>query len=65
MASHTKSKMFCIRCSPRLRSQFYRTAKKFGNPSDVMRDLLQAFVDGRVTVAPDPKKPTLENPHVD
>lgn len=58
--------MFCIRCSPALRGKFYRSAKRIGNPSDVMRDLMQAFVDGRVTVAPDPKKVTLENlNHVD
>jgi len=63
--NHDKSKMLCIRCSSMLRSRFYRTAKKIGNPSDVLRDLMQAFVEGRVTVTPDPKKPTLENPHVD
>ena len=60
----TKSVMLCIRCTESFREEVHQTAERFGSSSDVIRDLLQAFVEGRVTVTPDPTKPTLENPHV-
>jgi len=50
-----------IRATRKLRDQFMKKAAKFGRPADVHRDILQAFVDGRLIIEPDPKKPTLEN----
>lgn len=63
MSKQTLSVMQCVRCTPRLRRKFQQAARKFGDPSDVLRDLMQAFADGRVSVKPDPNKPTLENPN--
>ena len=42
-------------------SKFKRAASKYGNPSVVHRDLLTAFIEGRISIRPDPNKPKLED----
>lgn len=42
-------------------ARFKRAASKYGNPSTVHRELLIAFIDGRVTIRPDPNKRKLED----
>lgn len=39
-----------VRVSPSMRKGFLNKAKTYGDPSAVHRDLLLAFIDGRVTI---------------
>lgn len=41
-----------LRLSKKLRRDFHRTAKAIGTPADVHREILEAFVDGRLTIHP-------------
>jgi hypothetical protein len=41
-----------VRVDPQLKAAFYQRAKLHGPPAYVHRELLQAFVDGRLTVTP-------------
>jgi hypothetical protein len=48
-----------VRCG--LKKAFKNKAQRFGDSADVHRELLEAFVDDRVTIVPDPNKPQKEN----
>lgn len=48
-----------LRVSPELRSQFRDKAVKFGRPSDVLREIIEAFNDGRLVIQPDQKRESL------
>ena len=50
-----------LRVDPGFSRKFKNVAGKYGNPSVVHRDLLTAFVEGRVTIRRDPSKPKLED----
>ena len=48
-----------VRVSPELRTEFNKRAYRFGKPADVLRQLIEAFVDDRLTIHPDPTKESL------
>jgi hypothetical protein len=48
-----------VRVSGKVRTAFHRKAERFGKPSDVMRELIEAFLDDRLVIKPDPKKESL------
>jgi hypothetical protein len=35
-----------------MHSKFHAKAKKFGIPSDVLRELIEAFLENRLTITP-------------
>jgi len=50
-----KDTQVCTRISSEIRDKFYEKALVFGNPSEVLRDIIEAFIDDRYTIIPDPK----------
>lgn len=50
-----------LRVDEAFAKQFKKAAGAYGNPSDVHRELLEAFVSKRITIRPDPNKPKLED----
>ena len=50
---------FTIRVSNRLKTEFLNRAGKYGIPSDVLREIMQALVDGRLVIKPDEKRESL------
>lgn len=57
MSSSKLTTCLTVRTTKILRKEFNKSASKYGDPSSVHRDILQAFVDGRLTITP---KPTME-----
>jgi len=57
--------MISFRVTRELRDDFYKKARQYGGVSDVHRRLLQAFVDDRMIIKPDPNQPTLESTDAD
>ena len=52
MNSLTKSAYLTVRIPDRTRLKFHDKAKKFGTPSEVLRELIDAFIEDRVTIQP-------------
>jgi len=52
MATKPKSKFLHFRVLPETHKKFHVKAKKFGQPSDVLRELVEAFNDDRLTIQP-------------
>jgi hypothetical protein len=42
------------------RTQFTKKARKYGDPGAVLRELIEAFVDNRITIERDPNRATME-----
>ena len=60
-----KSDMLALRVSPDFKHRLFEVAARFGEPSDVLREVLQAFIDGRVTIIPPPdQKESLYVPRI-
>lgn len=58
MMSLNKSAYLIVRVADKTRIKFHAKAKKFGTPSDVLRELVDAFIEDRVTIQP----PVISNP---
>jgi hypothetical protein len=54
------SKQLSVRVSDRFARRFRRKAKQYGDQSEVHREILEAFVEGRLTIDPNPEKPVME-----
>ena len=54
-----KSKYLTVRVDEKTRRQFTKKAVPYGGISQVLRELVDAFNDDRLTVDPDPNKRTL------
>lgn len=48
----TFAEMFTLRVVPGTKRQLVEHASKFGEPAEVIRDVLRAFVEGRLTIIP-------------
>lgn len=48
-----------LRVSQRVRTAFIRKADRYGKPSDVLRELIEAFLDDRLVIQPNVKKESL------
>lgn len=48
-----------IRVSKDTHAEFMQKAKRYGKPSDVMREIIEAFLDDRLVIKPDPRKESL------
>ena len=51
-----------VRVAARVRSAFHRKAERYGRPSDVLRELIEAFLDDRLVIQPTPRKESLYVP---
>jgi hypothetical protein len=58
MMSLNKTAYLIVRVADKTRTKFHAKAKKFGTPSDVLRELIDAFIEDRVTIQP----PVTSNP---
>ena len=52
MPAINKSAYLTVRVSDKTRTRFHVKARKFGTPSEVLRELIDAFVEDRVTINP-------------
>lgn len=52
MATKSKSKFLTIRVTPDDHKKFHCKVKKFGQPSEVLREIIQAFMEDRLTIQP-------------
>ena len=48
----TKSAYLSVRVPDKTHTRFHAKAKKFGTPSEVLRELIDAFIEERVTIQP-------------
>ena len=51
-----------LRVTQRVRIAFNRKAERYGKPSDVLRELIEAFLDDRLVIQPNPRKESLYVP---
>ena len=58
MMPNSKSAYITVRVPDRTRLKFHAKAKKLGTPSMVLRELIDAFIEDRVTIRP----PVIRNP---
>lgn len=47
-----KSAYLTVRVADKTRLKFYAKAKRFGTPSEVLRELIDAFIEDRVAINP-------------
>lgn len=47
-----KSAYLTVRVADKTRTKFHAKARKFGTPSEVLRELIDAFIEDRVTINP-------------
>lgn len=59
-----KSAYLTVRVSDKTRTKFHAKAKKFGTPSEVLRELVDAFIEDRVTIQPPVNRNPKENLYV-
>ena len=52
MATKSKSKFLTIRVTPDDHKKFHCKVKKFGQPSEVLREIIQAFMEDRLSIQP-------------
>lgn len=64
MFSQPKSSFLSVRLPDRMRTKFHAKAKKFGKPSEVLRELIDAFVEDRVIIRPPVTRNSKENFYV-
>lgn len=53
-----------LRVNQRVRTAFNRKAERYGKPSDVLRELIEAFLDDRLIIQPNPRKESLYVPRI-
>jgi hypothetical protein len=53
-----KSKFLSVRLTPADHRAFFKKSERYGNPSDLLREIVQAFIEDRLVVNPPatPKK---------
>lgn len=47
-----KSAFLVVRITPKARTKFHKKAERYGKPSDVLREIVEAFNDDRITIHP-------------
>ena len=52
MATKSKSKFLNVRLTPHDHKAFHRKAEKYGQPSEVLREIVQAFNSDRLVIQP-------------
>lgn len=59
MTPKPKSAMLTFRVTQKSRSQFYAKALRYGHPSEVLREFVEAFIEDRLIIKAPPKKGTI------
>lgn len=49
-----KTAVLYLRVTPDIKRAFDKRAESYGRPSEALRELVLAYIDGRVTVTPRP-----------
>jgi hypothetical protein len=52
MTIKAKTKFLSTRVTPETHKKFHAKSKKFGQPTQVLRDIIEAFNDERLTIQP-------------
>lgn len=52
MATKPKSKFLTVRVSPDSHRKFHCKVKNFGQPSEILREIIEAFIEDRLTIQP-------------
>lgn len=52
MTPKPKKTIIAVRVTDSVRAKFHAKAVKYSNPSDVLRELIEAFVENRLTIQP-------------
>lgn len=52
MNPKTRSAFLTVRVTANTRAKFHAKAQKYGQPSDVLRELVDAFIEDRVQIQP-------------
>jgi predicted DNA-binding protein len=47
-----KSAFLTVRVTGSTRAKFHAKAQKFGQPSDVLREIIEAFIEDRLSIVP-------------
>lgn len=47
-----KNAFLTVRVTGSTRTKFHAMAQKYGQPSDVLRELIEAFIDDRLSIVP-------------
>jgi hypothetical protein len=50
--SKLESKFLVVRVTDKTRTKFHNKAQKYGQPSEVLREIIEAFNDDRLIVQP-------------
>ncbi len=48
-----------LRVTKTTHQEFMQKAQRYGKPSDVLREIIEAFLSDRLVIQPDPKKESL------
>lgn len=56
----SKSAFLTVRVTDKMRQRFHAKASKIGTPSDILRELIDAFVEDRVKLQPPVNRNPLE-----
>lgn len=51
-SSKLKSKFLVVRVTDKTRTKFHNKAQKYGQPSEVLREIIEAFNDDRLVIQP-------------
>jgi hypothetical protein len=51
MSKQSFTTVLTVRVTDSTRNKFHAKASKFSTPSDILRELIEAFVDDRLTIA--------------
>jgi predicted DNA-binding protein len=54
-----KDKYITVRVSPDTHQQFMAKAVRYGKPSEVLREIVEALLDDRLVIKPNPSKESL------
>lgn len=52
MTPFIKSAYLTARVAAKTRTQFHEKASEFGKPSEILRELIEAFIEDRLTISP-------------
>jgi hypothetical protein len=59
MSDNNRDVFLTVRVTRKIRSAFHKKAKPFGGTSEVLHEFVEAFLDDRIAIQPNPKKESL------
>lgn len=60
MKHHNLSSFLSVRVNPQTRKEFLAKAEEYGNATNVLREIVEAFIDDRLVISkPNPRKKEL------